>query len=883
MNSISYQTLIEFSNSSVDLLVENHSDNPENLVQYFKYLINQPNENKLTNTSLIYKISASIERISSDGKLNENQEKIIQEIINKNNELKIPIYIELKKAKEQNNYEQMNLQFEFLQKKLGIEVAFDSGLLLIEIKKPKISFDILSGIVENLCKIFEDVSIKLIPSVNINLSNLRKFLNVNGESIDLIDLFSVPYLETNIDDDLVKKIISCCPNLESLSLNSDVLTNKAFYGLEYLNHLRICEITSSELTDLRDRLPESIETLILDGNPFLKKLSNQLPNLIELNLSGCENLKEIPLLPETLQSINLSNCNSLDDDKHRLPALSSLLNSNFKQGLKLYKNFYFDCDKKLGKLITETISLKLIKENFLSIKLILPENSFKLITLKLINEDFDFFLENMGGFSLKNLDKEVMEKNPKWELLHKYRLKSANMFKLTPSIENEIIFKDIPEIHLDELLNLYDSINFTSKEKLYFVDPKSLTMDGDKAYVKMGKNGIQLLLSRIENKQEYEGVPDDELERHEWYIRLTHAIKLFISLAKNESDKLLVSNELIRLSMAGHKCGGRWFKESVDCIKALSSNYTLKIEGLSELIAFWMEEYKQGVMEAITMDFASEIGNSLQPHIFNLVASMMKSENIPLSNEMTIDLQDDLIPQELLSDDEIKIQLQTYLNPIKLAKFLKDKINEELLLKPNLGLEVLVPLKEYAANQHQMEIQELENSIELKKIEFGVKNATASLNNNLMIQAILTDNQSAIANFKKTQPLQFRPLLQELSIPETEENNSHKRKRELIEPIDDQRLAKKQKNESEISKYTALLQNQEEYTEELKALGNNNAYQEIRFAKDNLINEYLEDQKLVTITEEFDSEKGMEVEIVLSLDGTLAILEHLQCIEKNLI
>jgi len=883
MNSISYQTLIEFSNSSVDLLVENHSDNPENLVQYFKYLINQPNENKLTNTSLIYKISASIERISSDGKLNENQEKIIQEIINKNNELKIPIYIELKKAKEQNNYEQMNLQFEFLQKKLGIEVAFDSGLLLIEIKKPKISFDILSGIVENLCKIFEDVSIKLIPSVNINLSNLRKFLNVNGESIDLIDLFSVPYLETNIDDDLVKKIISCCPNLESLSLNSDVLTNKAFYGLEYLNHLRICEITSSELTDLRDRLPESIETLILDGNPFLKKLSNQLPNLIELNLSGCENLKEIPLLPETLQSINLSNCNSLDDDKHRLPALSSLLNSNFKQGLKLYKNFYFDCDKKLGKLITETISLKLIKENFLSIKLILPENSFKLITLKLINEDFDFFLENMGGFSLKNLDKEVMEKNPKWELLHKYRLKSANMFKLTPSIENEIIFKDIPEIHLDELLNLYDSINFTSKEKLYFVDPKSLTMDGDKAYVKMGKNGIQLLLSRIENKQEYEGVPDDELERHEWYIRLTHAIKLFISLAKNESDKLLVSNELIRLSMAGHKCGGRWFKESVDCIKALSSNYTLKIEGLSELIAFWMEEYKQGVMEAITMDFASEIGNSLQPHIFNLVASMMKSENIPLSNEMTIDLQDDLIPQELLSDDEIKIQLQTYLNPIKLAKFLKDKINEELLLKPNLGLEVLVPLKEYAANQHQMEIQELENSIELKKIEFGVKNATASLNNNLMIQAILTDNQSAIANFKKTQPLQFRPLLQELSIPETEENNSHKRKRKLIEPIDDQRLAKKQKNESEISKYTALLQNQEEYTEELKALGNNNAYQEIRFAKDNLINEYLEDQKLVTITEEFDSEKGMEVEIVLSLDGTLAILEHLQCIEKNLI
>ena len=163
----------------------------------------------------------------------------------------------------------------------------------------------------------------------------------------------------------------------------------------------------------------------------------------------------------------------------------------------------------------------------------------------------------------------------------------------------------------------------------------------------------------------------------------------------------------MRIGAAGHHCGGRWVNDSRAAINAISGKWEVDVEkqGLQGTFAAWINNYKEGVLESLTLLFTPRIGRVFQPHIFNYMAKRLVEYGIELPNADVIDLNDPLIPDLEMSDsdnEKIKHKFDEYFGMMALSKFITDKINEELKLNRGPFTDLVVnTMRDFAETQIQ--------------------------------------------------------------------------------------------------------------------------------------------------------------------------------------
>lgn len=801
-----------------------------------------------------------------------------------------------------------------------VNVYSKNEQLVVKINKPKVNFKTLSTEINRL-KLIYKVKIFLRPSPACDLLSVKNFLEVQGEVIDILDIMEFE----KINDDFFKTILKFCVNLSKLEVTLKNTNLDSLNDLHHLKSLTDLSFSGSDLVHL-PKLPKNLTHLDLSYMPKLQKLPILSEKLKTIILKSCFEIKALPAVSKNLEKMDVNHCRKLNDD-YRVDYLIEVFSSNIKQGLQLYPFFGIKNMHKLGRMLMTKLTPASIIAHYETIKKTLPMTVHSYLLVPIINSDIQFFLNHMDDFSFCDLDREITDKAPilkkSKDLMltqlceeHFSENNSIDISYNTNDSDNsndtddqveideteidnvgfnidsldEVTMEGTPEIEevsLDRLLTLFDAINFSNPEMPFYVNPQYLTIDGVKKDIKDLRKGIETLLNYIKGRIIYQGVPhdsknpEDEEIRENWYLRLEGQLQEILKLFDIEENKPLIANELIRLGMAGDNCGTRWVNESADIILSLKANLP-KVDNIYDLTLGFISDYIREIIGQLTMEYTPELEGMMQPHYFNYIAKIF-SKIGQLPSDVGFDEDDDMLTSDDLPKDIIKDKVREFLHPLRIAKFVQDKIAETLKTKPILGELILIPFTEYATLKLKKQIKAIEDTLKEKQISCGLSIAGFKLKNCKITKAILEEDTTAILLFKKTDALKVLEIKQTLTKQASEKEKSNKRKAttELIEGA--QRGGKKHKtseevmydeNVNELKKYEFYLHNPAEFSEELATLGSTIAHQNIRFEIEELISSYLAENNLCTNNIDDGS-------VDVSFEGTLVLLEQLSIlIEK---
>ncbi len=794
-----------------------------------------------------------------------------------------------------------------------VKASSKDELLVIRINRPKVSFKELSKEIKKL-KIICNVKIFLRPTTACDLFSIKNFLEVHGENIDILDI-----MEFVINEDFLKTVVKYCVNLAKLEITLKTNLN-SLNDLHQLKNLTDLSFSGSDLEYL-PKLPRNLTHLDLSYMPKLKKLPFLSEKLKTIILNGCVEINALPAVSKNLEKMDISHCRKLVDD-YRIDYLVEVFSSNIKQGLKLYPWFAIKDRTKFGAKLMSRLTPATIMAHYETIKKVLPMAVHSYLLVPIINSDVQFFLNHIDDFSFENLGKEITNQAPllkkcknlmltqlceekfsenssvdiSYETNHSDdsddQIEIDNIdFNTDYSFDSDEIYtgetSEIKEISLDQLLTLFDEINFTNPELPFYTNPQYLNIDGVKKDIQDLRKGIEKLLYYINERSIYQGVPHDSKNpkdkeiRENWYLRLEGQLQEILQLCKVEENKPFVSTELIRLGMAGENCGTRWVHESADIILSLKSNIP-KVENIYDLTLDIITEYIREIIGKLTLDFTPELEGLMQPHYFNYIAKIFQKMG-QLPSNISFDDDDDMLGSDDLAKDMIKEKIHEYLHPLHIAKFVQDKIADTLKTKPTLAELILIPFTEYATSKLKNQIKEIESTLNEKKLSCGLNIAGFKLKHCKITKAVLEDDTTALTLFKRTDAMKVSEIKQNL-IKQTAENEKSKKRKATTELIEgNQRGGKKQKtsdealyddNIEELKKYEAYLKNPEQFNEELSILGSTIAHQNIRFEIEELISSYLAENNLCTN----NIDDGF---VNVSFEGTLVLLEQLSLLVKK--
>lgn len=278
----------------------------------------------------IIEVKTKIYPLITDDELINKSVLFLEKHINNTN-----VYHYLGLAKEINSEPYITECLNYIENSSGI-VIYEDDLLSLYITEPKVPFTEIGNHVTNLSKAFDGkLEITITPT---SLSDLENFLALSGPLVKSLNLKQIP----NINDTSLQNLIKLCPNLRILIVNSNELTSEGLRNLPDLSKLTAIDLSDCKrIEEIPNLKLKSLVFLDLSGCTSLKKIGTlNLPKLIEFDLSGCEKV----------------------DDEHRFEILSSLLDQNIEQGIKLLEGLNFHKADEILDHILDKLEAKLQKD-----------------------------------------------------------------------------------------------------------------------------------------------------------------------------------------------------------------------------------------------------------------------------------------------------------------------------------------------------------------------------------------------------------------------------------------------------------------------------------------------------------------------------------------
>lgn len=440
--------------------------------------------------------------------------------------------------------------------------------------------------------------------------------------------------------------------------------------------LKNLRIISSNVTEVKD-LPKNLKELHLEDLPLIKHLGDSFntPHLELLKIKECPSLSF-----ET-----------------KLHFYRNYFKYNFKNSLTNFDQLFLG-DQEAVQALYSFISkhhLSLIQNGLSLFQETLNENSYLCLLEHLLTHHFDETVSQIvwTDFIGECFSKIQMFKTYEESLKYKYidkKVKSA--FELDLKVES-------PEnVELNELLVLFEEINFSDKNTPLFIDLRNFLEDSgefvDQEYL---TQGLQNILSRIASKEKYSGVPSDDQDRFQWYDKLESLLKHLIKQGKTIAleKKLRFQNELISIAIGGHHCGERWLGTVLEALESLQERIHIEDLSLESAMIHWLDSYKEGFIQTVANLFKKP-NPALEPHYKNRISLFLLKHQFSLKNEAFINLKDSYIDETNVSDECIQGFIDICFHPLMIAKYIRNHIHESSKENPGFIPTVLVPFHECA-------------------------------------------------------------------------------------------------------------------------------------------------------------------------------------------
>lgn len=635
---------------------------------------------------------------------------------------------------------------------------------------------------------------------------------------------------------------------------------------------------------------------------------------------GIENL--VAKSNHIFQKIDIAANNKIDN-ANRLNVLIPLI-SDLESGLKLLlPNLEISFIKENFKEIAKIISTKVnLNPDIIctAMVVILMENKFNVIL-----EDLEFFEKNK---CLKNMISQVHSEWKRRLLSHPFLIKinsaelnyakfSDTSVLLTNEIKNIEKTKTVDskyEFGEQVLFNMLDNINFYNKNAPAYIDPLRLGDDGNLLLKKFAGSPSHIFNAELKKlildfKSNLRKLLMHSLNVNvsaDWRNDFICKFNKFVSLSKTSANAMATSCGLIEISLSGYHCPSRWIPAIEDSIKSFDEYF--KIDGLStdQIVCTFFEQYKQGFLSEITLKYGKILDPVYEPHILNSAARIM-NKHCPIPKNMGIDLYDNYFEinyKEFVTDfyPLIEEEISHYLSPINTAKFIQTKIHETLQSDPSMAPYFLNVCNEYAKKQLHAKILEIESPSFSERIEKGKQVASSALKKWQILQAILSEDQQAIATFRKTDLMLFRMINQKemtmqeslKKIPDEDVTENHefmynddlpakaadrgvKRKAEFgVEEsqsdVEVYRASKRQKIDHKIKRYMEYSESPDLFENGLSRLGSENFHSSINLKIENLISDYLSEEQITSV--------DLEGNVKITLYGAFILLFQLEYLKK---
>lgn len=198
------------------------------------------------------------------------------------------------------------------------------------------------------------------------------------------------------------------------------------------------------------------------------------------------------------------------------------------------------------------------------------------------------------------------------------------------------LLKGIEEIKIDELLTLFDQINFTDRNNINYFDPNKLKIDLMTGYdpltVEKARKYLARLIEYIHKKEPITGTPTKGTELlNTYYAQLSSLIKQIIhqikeqekacmdgSMPERREVAIARNDAILTMAIAGKHCGGRWIGDAVLVLELLKNEHL----DLEKLLLRIQANHRLSIAESLA--FESEYKGNV--HALNSILVLLGPE-----------------------------------------------------------------------------------------------------------------------------------------------------------------------------------------------------------------------------------------------------------------
>lgn len=469
---------------------------------------------------------------------------------------------------------------------------------------------------------------------------------------------------------LLEKLLSNCQNIQHIQIKS-------------------LDITSLRLGHLNEF--SNLKSLYLLNLHNLETLSFLAPKNIleELYVADCPQLTTLPSLEifKSLKVCKIHNCDLIDKTHlknlimdlfpHNTPTAIQLLKSSI---IEQYGLGFFDLSAVPAEFYLKHLDL-VIKKLFIG--------KTKHLTYPQV-EPFLGHLHRFSSEQFSSLKKafsplETIVPSELFDSPHllstPFQLCEAEITQTAPQ-ESVIALNEAHEAHLDQLLFLFDCINFNEPHRLGYINPETLKRDSSPVSHSEVREGMVNLIETVKQRKfPLIGVPPEREEREAWYNHLELVLKNCIQAIDDFQDSdeealVKVSRELISLAISGLYCGTRMFNQAKESLTILRNTPILSPAdgGVKVTIDDWIDHFKFEIAKEIALSL--ELGYGNEHHTCGYVIKSLLNADVKFSARSLekVDLHDPVIdtyiglntlPQDVFNLFSKKVNPMSFLVAIK--------------------------------------------------------------------------------------------------------------------------------------------------------------------------------------------------------------------------
>ncbi len=180
----------------------------------------------------------------------------------------------------------------------------------------------------------------------------------------------------------------------------------------------------------------------------------------------------------------------------------------------------------------------------------------------------------------------------------------------------------LPNVDYNDLLTMFDQINFTNSSGPNYYNPNYLLNDGKLTTPAQTRKHLLEFLRCMKEEARHSGVPDDSSERKKYYHNLKALITHNLVAMRSLNDPGTTRDFVIALAHAGKYCGGRWKGEALQQYALLHQHIALPDNAtLEDVFLRWMDEWKTNIVAGMAQ---KPTNTGVHPHWPHLQLNYLK-------------------------------------------------------------------------------------------------------------------------------------------------------------------------------------------------------------------------------------------------------------------